>query len=82
MLDNNKKASELMIEKELMIVSDENFIESAVNHVFKKNPNEFDRFKNGELKLIGFFMGQIMKEVKGKADPKLIQEALKKRIGN
>jgi aspartyl-tRNA(Asn)/glutamyl-tRNA(Gln) amidotransferase subunit B len=38
--------------------------------VLKENPNETERFKNGERKLTGFFMGQIMKVTKGTADPK------------
>ena len=38
--------------------------------------------KNGESKLIGFFMGQIMKEVKGNANPKSIKEFINKYIGN
>jgi len=65
-----------------MIINDDNFIETAVKNVFKQNPNEFDRLKNGESKLVGFFMGQIMKEVKGKANPKSIQEFINKYIGN
>ena len=40
-----------------------------------------ERLKNGESKLIGFFMGQAMKSLKGNANPKLIQEILKKYIG-
>ena len=71
-----------MIEKGLKVVNDDNFIEDAVKNVFDKNPNEFTRLKSGELKLVGFFMGQVMKEVKGKADPKSIQEFINKYIGN
>ena len=82
MIDTNKSPSKLMEEEGLMIINDDNFIETAVKNVFKKNPNEFDRLKNGESKLVGFFMGQIMKEVKGKANPKLIQEFINKYIGN
>ena len=82
MINTDKSPRKLMVEKGLMIINDDNFIETAVKNVFKKNPNEFDRLKNGESKLVGFFMGQIMKEVKGKANPKSIQEFINKYIGN
>ena len=82
MLTSDKGPGELMIEKGLKVVNDDNFIEDAVKNVFDKNPNEFTRLKSGELKLVGFFMGQVMKEVKGKADPKSIQEFINKYIGN
>ena len=82
MIGTNKSPSKLMEEEGLMIINDDNFIETAVKNVFNKNPNEFDRLKNGESKLVGFFMGQVMKEVKGKANPKLIQEFINKYIGN
>jgi aspartyl-tRNA(Asn)/glutamyl-tRNA(Gln) amidotransferase subunit B len=71
-----------MVEEGLMIIDDDDFIEKAVKSVFDKNPNEFSRLKNGESKLVGFFMGQIMKEVKGKVNPKSIQEVINKYIGN
>ena len=82
MINTNKTASELMIEEGLMIIDDDDFIKNAVKNVFDKNPNEFDRLKNGESKLVGFFMGQVMKEVKGKANPKSIQELINKYIGD
>ena len=82
MVNTNKTASELMIEEGLMIIDDDDFIKNAVKNVFDKNPNEFDRLKNGESKLVGFFMGQVMKEVKGKANPKSIQELINKYIGD
>ena len=82
MINTNKTASELMIEEGLMVIDDDDFIKNAVKNVFDKNPNEFDRLKNGESKLVGFFMGQVMKEVKGKANPKSIQELINKHIGD
>ena len=41
---------------------------------------EFNRLKNGEMKLIGFFMGQIMKQAKGKANPQSVQKIINKYI--
>jgi len=44
-------------------------------------PKEVERYKNGETKLTGFFVGQIMKETKGKANPKVVNELLAKLLG-
>ena len=82
MLDNDKNATELMVEKGLKIIDDDDFVENTIKSIFEKNPDEFTRLKNGESKLGGFFMGQVMKEVKGKANPKIIQDFINKYIGN
>jgi len=50
--------------------SDEDAIKNMVLEVFAENPSEFERFKGGEKKLMGFLMGQLMKKSQGKADPK------------
>ena len=52
------------------------FLDNLIKNVFKNHENEFNRLKNGEMKLIGFFMGQIMQEAKGKADPQSIQKKI------
>ena len=53
---------------------------SVILNIFKSNPSETERFKNGERKLTGFFMGQIMKATKGTADPKTTGKLLQKLI--
>ena len=53
---------------------------SVILNIFKFNPSETERFKNGEKKLTGFFMGQIMKATKGTADPKTTGKLLQKLI--
>ena len=58
--------------------SDESSLEPIIKSVLEKFPSEVDRFKNGEKKLTGFFMGQIMRESKGKADPKSTTQLLHK----
>lgn len=64
--------SPLLLAEELNIIqeSNEDALESIIKEVFEAHPNEVERFKNGEKQLTGFFMGQIMKASKGKADPK------------
>ena len=53
---------------------------SVILNIFKSNPSETERFKNGESKLTGFFMGQIMKATKGTADPKTTRKLLQELI--
>lgn len=54
-------------------------IEEAVLKVIAENPIEFQAYKSGKDKLLGFFVGQIMKQTGGKANPKIIQEILAKK---
>ena len=58
----------------------EDGISSIILDIFKSNPSESERFKNGERKLTGFFMGQIMKATKGTADPKTTGKLLQQLI--
>jgi aspartyl-tRNA(Asn)/glutamyl-tRNA(Gln) amidotransferase subunit B len=60
--------------------SNENELETVVEKVLENFPDETSRIRNGEMKLIGFFMGQIMKASNGKADPKKTNQILMKKI--
>ena len=53
-----------------MSQQNEDNLSNIITKVFNENPNETERYKNGEKKLTGFFMGQIMKASKGTADQK------------
>ncbi len=73
------KSAELIVkEKGLTQISDDSLIIEAIKEVVEKNPKEVDRFRKGEEKLIGFFVGQVMKLTKGKANPKLVNELVLK----
>jgi aspartyl-tRNA(Asn)/glutamyl-tRNA(Gln) amidotransferase subunit B len=73
-------AETIVREKGLVQISDEADIEAMVNKVLDNNPEEVERFRTGEQKLMGFFVGLIMKETKGKANPKTVNELLKKKL--
>ena len=60
--------------------SNENELETVVEKVLETFPDETARIRSGEMKLIGFFMGQIMKASNGKADPKKTNQILMKKI--
>jgi len=68
-------------ERDLLQVSDENEIEKIVQAVIGANPQAAADVKNGEMKAIGFLVGQIMKESKGKANPGLAQKLIKQVLG-
>ncbi|MEN2994764.1 MAG: Asp-tRNA(Asn)/Glu-tRNA(Gln) amidotransferase subunit GatB [Thermodesulfovibrio sp.] len=80
MFKTGKKAEDIVKEKGLTQISDDSVIIEAIKEVMKKNPREVERLKNGEEKLIGFFIGQVMKITKGKANPKLVNELLLKLL--
>ena len=73
-------AAVIVKEKGLVQISDAAAIEKAVDDVIAKNPKEVERYKAGEEKLIGFFVGQVMKLTKGKANPQMVNELLKKKL--
>jgi aspartyl-tRNA(Asn)/glutamyl-tRNA(Gln) amidotransferase subunit B len=55
-------------------------IMTFIQQVIDENPNEVERYRNGEKQLTGFFMGQLMKISKGKADPKAANELMRKTL--
>ncbi|GLI53702.1 Asp-tRNA(Asn)/Glu-tRNA(Gln) amidotransferase subunit GatB [Thermodesulfovibrio yellowstonii] len=76
MYKTGKTAEAIVKEKGLTQISDDSVIIEAIKEVMNKNPKEVERFRNGEEKLIGFFVGQVMKITKGKANPKLVNELI------
>lgn len=80
MIETKKSAEQIVKEKGLEQISDEGQLESLVSILVEKHPDEVKRFREGDKKLLGFFVGQVMKETKGKANPKLINELLRKHL--
>jgi aspartyl-tRNA(Asn)/glutamyl-tRNA(Gln) amidotransferase subunit B len=80
MYRTGKDAERIVEEKGLVQMSDEAGIESIVDEILNKNPDAVEKFRAGEAKLMGFFVGQVMKETKGKANPKIVNELLQKKL--
>lgn len=80
MFNTGKQAVEIVKEKGLQQVTDTGAIEAAIDKVIAAHPNEVERFKGGEEKLIGFFVGQVMRESKGKANPGVVNKILKDKL--
>ncbi|HEX9664462.1 MAG TPA: Asp-tRNA(Asn)/Glu-tRNA(Gln) amidotransferase subunit GatB [Patescibacteria group bacterium] len=72
--------SQIIEEKGLEQVSDESQLEKIVNHVIANNPDELAKYKAGKTALFQFFVGQVMKETKGKANPEVVAKLLKKKL--
>ena len=80
MLESNESPMELAKNLNLIQVSDSGFIEPIIEDVIESNPDEVKRYREGKKALMGFFIGQVMKESKGKANPKLVRELISKKL--
>ena len=72
--------AELAVSLNLIQESDSDSIQQFVDQVIQENPKEVERYRNGEKQLVGFFMGQLMKVSKGKADPKVANVVMRKSL--
>ena len=61
-------------------IQDENLLEEVITKVIESNTKQVEDYKNGKDKLFGFFVGQVMKETQGKANPKAVNDLLKKTL--
>lgn len=83
MMENREKSvKELAEENDLIQHKDDNVVLEFVREVLKQHPDEVDRFKSGDKKLMSFFMGELMKLSRGKVEPKLANAALKNELEN
>ncbi|MFB3147050.1 MAG: Asp-tRNA(Asn)/Glu-tRNA(Gln) amidotransferase GatCAB subunit B, partial [Thermodesulfobacteriota bacterium] len=80
MFTSGKSANQIVEEKGMKQISDQSEIENIVSRILADHPDEISRYKAGDQKLMGFFVGQVMKETKGKANPKIVNEILRKGL--
>ena len=80
MRDGDKDPITIVEEKGLKQQSDPKELENLINKVIIENPKNVEAYKSGKDKLFGFFVGQVMKNSNGKANPKLVNEILKKKL--
>ena len=81
MFDGKKKARTVIEELGFKQISDDEKIIRLVQGVLEKNNKEVERYKHGEKKLFGFFVGQVMKITKGQANPRKVNDMLIKYLG-
>ena len=80
MIDSGKSAAELVAEKGLTQITDTSAIEAIIDKIIAANPDNVAAYKSGKDKIFGFFVGQVMKETGGKANPAVVNELLKKKL--
>ena len=91
---NNKTAKEIfekifdedvepigyMKKHNLMMVEDKGLLEETADRILASNPKSIEEYLEGKEKVMGFFVGQMMKELKGKANPQSIQQVMKEKL--
>lgn len=80
MIDTGKEPKAIVEEKKLVQISDEGQISEILDKVIASNPNAIEDYKKGKKNALAFLMGQVMKESKGKANPKVVNELLKSKL--
>jgi len=80
LLTQGGSAKELVERKGLTQISDTSALEAIIEQVLQANPKELEQYRNGKTKLIGFFVGQVIKQTGGRADPKLTNQLLAQKL--
>ena len=81
MWESGKDAATIVEEKGLKQISDSGAIEAMVEKIVAENPGQAEQFKAGNEKVLGWFVGQVMKASQGKANPGLVNQLLRKKLG-
>ena len=82
LIQKNISPKKLVEEKGLVMISDSSSILPIIDELITEHPDEVQAFRNGKTKLLGFFVGQLMKRTKGKADPKLANKLLAEKLNS
>jgi aspartyl-tRNA(Asn)/glutamyl-tRNA(Gln) amidotransferase subunit B len=81
MFRTGKDPAAIISDKGLGQISDTGRLETVVDEVIARNPVEVQKYKTGKTQVFGFFVGQVMRAMKGRANPALVNELLKKKLG-
>jgi aspartyl-tRNA(Asn)/glutamyl-tRNA(Gln) amidotransferase subunit B len=79
---NAKALEDIIKEKGFVQISDTSTLEATIDKILADNPDNVAAYKGGKDKLFGFFVGQTMKALGGKANPKLVNEILRKKLSS
>jgi aspartyl-tRNA(Asn)/glutamyl-tRNA(Gln) amidotransferase subunit B len=80
MAKSGQSARQIIEEQGLVQISDSSAIDEVVSRILAASPAEVRAYKSGKTKLLGFFVGQVMRETRGQANPKMVNEILKKKL--
>jgi aspartyl-tRNA(Asn)/glutamyl-tRNA(Gln) amidotransferase subunit B len=82
MFKTKKKAKDIIEKKGLKQIINTDEIENIIDKVLNNNKDKVEEYKSGKEKLFGYFIGQVMQETKGTANPGIVNEILKKKLAN
>ena len=80
MFETGKTPRAIVQERGLVQVNDITQIRAIIEEVLKNNPDKITDYKNGKTKLMGYFVGEVMKKTQGKANPKMVNEILREKL--
>jgi len=80
MAASGETAAAIVAEKGLSQISDQGELDGIIQSVLERNPKEVEAFRGGKTKLIGFFVGEVMKATRGQANPKTVNALLRKQL--
>lgn len=81
MIKTGDAPQEIVEKQGLVQISDTGELDGIVDEIIANNPGEVERYKGGDKKLMGFFMGQIMKATKGQANPQMVNQIIREKLG-
>jgi glutaminyl-tRNA synthetase len=82
MVITGKNPEQIVEEKGLMQISDTKVIEPIIDEVIAKNTDNYEKYKAGNTKLSGFFVGQVLKATGGKANPAIVNQLVNKKLNS
>jgi len=82
MFKTKKKAKDIIEKKGLKQITNIDEIETIIDKVLNNNKDKVEEYKSGKEKLFGYFVGQVMQETEGTANPGIVNEILKKKLAN
>ncbi len=81
MCETGENPNKIVEDKGLVQISDPKTILPIINEIMEKNPDNVEKFKGGNTKLLGFFVGQVLKATNGKANPKVVNQLVSQELG-
>jgi aspartyl-tRNA(Asn)/glutamyl-tRNA(Gln) amidotransferase subunit B len=80
--ERNQDFPEVYEKEKPQQITDSSAIEKIIDDVIAANPKQLEQYRAGKKTVMGFFVGQVMKATKGKANPQMVNELLGKRLGS
>lgn len=82
LMEKGGSPKEITEKQGLSVISDEGQLRDTIKSILQANPSEVEKYKAGKTQLLGFFVGQVMKQTKGRAQPESVNKILKEELEN